>query len=53
MQASISGAPSPGTLSNPAKPPGARTMKHYLKVAAIAIIAVAIAKRVPVIKDYL
>jgi hypothetical protein len=29
------------------------TMKHYLKVAAIAIIAVAIAKRLPVVKDYL
>jgi hypothetical protein len=28
-------------------------MKFYLTIAAIAILAVAIAKRIPVVKDYL
>jgi len=28
-------------------------MSHYLKTAAIAILAVAIGKRIPVLKDYL
>jgi hypothetical protein len=27
-------------------------MKEYLKIAAVALVAVMIAKRVPVLKDY-
>jgi len=28
-------------------------MKEYLKIAAIAIVAMVVAKRLPVVKDYL
>lgn len=28
-------------------------MQHYLKTAAIAVVAVIIAKRLPIIQDYL
>lgn len=38
---------------NPARIFGADNVNHYLKVALIAVVAVIIAKRLPVVQTYL
>jgi hypothetical protein len=37
----------------PVHSPGAHAMKHYLKLVVIVLITVIVAKRVPVLKDWM